>query len=99
MAIAEEGDALSAAGSGGALFSFIIPTFNRAALVQESIRSALDWLDGEADGEIIVVDDCSTDGTPAMLERVFATEMEGGLIRLICMTNNVGVIKAKNRGA
>jgi glycosyltransferase involved in cell wall biosynthesis len=81
------------------LFSFIIPTFNRVALVQESIRSALDWLSGKLDGEIIVVDDCSTDGTSEMLAQVFAAEIKGGLVRPISLSANVGVIKAKNTGA
>jgi glycosyltransferase involved in cell wall biosynthesis len=83
----------------GPLFSFIVPTFNRATLVHQAVRSALDWLRRENDGEIIVVDDCSTDGTPEMLECSFASEIQKGLIRLVALTNNVGAVRAKNAGA
>ncbi len=49
------------------LFSAIIPTYNRAALVGRAIRSAVEQVlpsDGEV--EVIVVDDESTDATPAV---------------------------------
>lgn len=80
------------------LFSFIIPTFNRAALVCESIRSAIAWLDEKGDGEIVVVDDCSTDDTLERLRREFAAEIASGQVRLLPLPRNGGVIKAKNAG-
>src|SRR6266446_10846107 len=46
--------------------SVIIPTYNRASLVMRAVRSALQEID--ADDEIIVVDDGSTDGTEKVLE-------------------------------
>ncbi|MGA2400840.1 MAG: glycosyltransferase [Syntrophobacteraceae bacterium] len=45
------------------MISVIIPTFNRAMLLVEAVRSVLDQKDAPEDLEIIVVDDGSTDNT------------------------------------
>lgn len=45
--------------------SFLIPTFNRADYIAEAIRSITQQMGG--DDEIIVVDDGSSDATPAVL--------------------------------
>jgi glycosyltransferase involved in cell wall biosynthesis len=50
-----------------AVFSAIIPTYNRAAYVAHAIESALDQrLPNDGGVEVIVVDDESTDDTPAV---------------------------------
>ncbi len=49
------------------LFSVIIPAYNRAALIGRTLDSVLAQ-PGEP-AEVIVVDDGSTDGTPAVVER------------------------------
>ena len=68
--------------------SVIIPTYNRAALVQEAIESVL----GQSfdDYEIIVIDDGSTDATGQALER-FASK-----IRYVWQENR-GLSAARNR--
>lgn len=71
--------------------SAIIPTFNRAAKVVAAVRSVLDQTLPEI--ETIVVDDGSTDGTAALLEREF-----GDCIRLLRLPQNRGVSYARNRG-
>lgn len=70
--------------------SVIIPTYNRARLVAESVRSVLDQ--SYRDLEVIVVDDGSTDGTAGELARLF-----GGRIR-VCVQPNGGNAAARNRG-
>ncbi|HEY0583797.1 MAG TPA: glycosyltransferase [Chloroflexota bacterium] len=51
--------------SAGAVFSAIIPTYNRAGFVARAIDSALaQQLPGDGQVEVIVVDDESTDATP-----------------------------------
>ncbi len=47
--------------------SVIIPTYNRALLLQEAVKSVLNQSFG--DFELIVVDDCSTDGTGETMDR------------------------------
>jgi glycosyltransferase involved in cell wall biosynthesis len=50
-----------------ALVSAIIPTYNRADLVGQAIRSALDQCVPDGQVEVIVVDDESTDDTPEVV--------------------------------
>src|SRR5688572_6812621 len=52
---------------GAADCTVIVPTFNRAAFVGETLDSLLaqSW----PPGQIVVVDDGSTDGTPSALDR------------------------------
>lgn len=79
---------LSSKGS-HALFSVIIPTYNRAFIIQEAIESVLQQ---EIDNvEIIVVDDGSTDNTKEVLEPYFKK------IRYIYQENQ-GISGARNTG-
>ncbi|TAL35599.1 MAG: glycosyltransferase [Spirochaetes bacterium] len=71
------------------LFSVVIPTYNRADLTRRAVASVLDQ--DFDDYELILVDDGSTDGTPA-LERAFA----GRLTYL--RRDNGGVSAARNAG-
>lgn len=67
----------------------IIPTYNRAAVVANAIRSAL--AQSPLSTEVIVIDDGSTDDTPAVLESF------GASIRVIRQPNR-GVSAARNVG-
>lgn len=70
--------------------SVIIPTYNRAALVQEAAASVL--AQSCRDFELLVVDDGSTDGTQAALD-TFA-----GKIRVLSLPSRRGVSAARNAG-
>ena len=48
--------------------SVIIPTFNAALLIERTLRSITSQ-NGRHDVEIIIVDDCSTDDTLAVVEK------------------------------
>ncbi len=70
--------------------SVIIPTYNRAALVQEAVAAVLaqtcrDW-------ELLVVDDGSTDGTSNALAGL------GGSLRVLRSPRRRGVSAARNLG-
>src|ERR1700679_2362004 len=72
------------------LVSVIIPVYNGAAFVGETIESALKQTYGNL--EIIVVDDGSTDGTLDILNRYAANDER---VRVIAQANG-GVANARN---
>lgn len=79
----------SGATPGAVSLSLVIPAYNRAGIIHETIDSALGQ--SQPFAEIIVVDDGSTDGTAAVLARY------GERIRLIKVAN-AGVQAARNTG-
>ena len=72
-------------------FSVVIPTYNRAQVVQRAIRSVL--AQDFHDFEVIVVDDASSDDTAAVV-----TGMGDPRIRLLRQATNGGVSRARNDG-
>lgn len=75
-----------------ALLSVVIPTWNRAQLVCDAVKSALAQRVGEV--EVIVVDDASTDATVNRLKAEFGT-----CIRLLRLEHRRGAGGARNAGA
>ncbi|MEM9539097.1 MAG: glycosyltransferase family 2 protein [Cyanobacteria bacterium P01_E01_bin.42] len=79
-------------------FSIVITTYNRLALLQRAIQSALSQT---IPCEIVVVDDCSNDGTQNYLETLCPTLPEGQIIyhrnevnRGHSQSINIGVTRA-----
>ena len=57
--------------------SILIPVYNERTVVERSLAHVLAAPLPEAmERELIVVDDCSTDGTSAILDRLAASEPE-----------------------
>lgn len=73
------------------LFSVVIPTYNCAAYLRQSIESALWQSIAPEKREVIVVDDGSTDETPQLVARF------GSAVRYIRQENR-GVSHARNAG-
>ena len=68
--------------------SILVPVFNERAVVERSLALVLAApLPEDMERELIIVDDCSTDGTSAILERVAASD---GRIRLVRHPVNKG---------
>ena len=74
--------------------SVVIPLYNKEAEVERALRSVIEQ--SLAPREIIVVDDGSTDGSRAIVERIIAKHPDAD-IRLIAQPNG-GVSAARNRG-
>jgi dolichyl-phosphate beta-glucosyltransferase len=68
--------------------SVVIPCFNEARKVEADIRASLDYLSARPYSfELILVDDGSSDGTAAILERAAAS---GPPVRAVCYRPNRG---------
>ena len=74
------------------LVSVIVPAYNAAHTIDETLRSAR--YQTHRNLEILVVDDGSTDGTPSVVARHAALDAR---VRLITQ-DNAGVAAARNRG-
>lgn len=91
------------------LFSIVIASYNSASTLAESLGSALNQ--GGDDFEVVVVDDGSTDGSNALLQRVMevAQAPSGADMDEVCASvirsklrvvrqDNAGTAMARNRG-
>lgn len=73
------------------MISVVIPTYNRAGVIVRSVESVLNQ--SYRDIEVIVVDDCSTDDTKAVLETI-----KDERLRYCCLEKNSGACAARNKG-
>lgn len=76
------------------LVSVVIPVYNRGALIEKTVQSALDQTLAASDVEILIVDDGSTDETYAILQRLYSSH---GQVRPFQIPNG-GVARARNFG-
>lgn len=81
------------------MISVIITTFNRRHIVNYALESALAFLRDAQYAEIILVDDCSSDGTVDSIKDQYQQCIEAGVIKIIELEQNIGVTGAKNAGA
>jgi glycosyltransferase involved in cell wall biosynthesis len=72
--------------------SVVVPTRNRSRMLATTLRSVL-W-QRDVDVEVIVVDEASTDDTPAVLAALADTR-----VRIVRHDTPLGVSTARNRGA
>lgn len=79
--------------------SIVTPTYNRKDVIITSIESSLQLIKVGIAEILIVVDDCSTDGTLALLSSRYQQEIADGLMLLHQLPVNLGVTGAKNAGA
>lgn len=73
--------------------SVLMPVFNSSRYIKESVESVLSQ--SFNDFEFVIVDDGSTDETPAILEEY---ALQDNRIRIIRNEKNMGIVYALNRG-
>jgi GT2 family glycosyltransferase len=76
--------------------SIVIPVHNQAAHTGACLAQLVATLPARFTGEIIVVDDASSDDTPALLARWSATDAR---IRILHNSQNLGFLHTSNHGA
>ncbi len=81
------------------LISIVITSFNRAKIVINSIDSAISFIDELSEGEIIIVDDNSSDNTVEWVTNRYVNYLQNGRVKLVQHSKNLGVTGAKNTGA
>ncbi|MEZ5461182.1 glycosyltransferase family 2 protein [Dokdonella sp.] len=75
------------------LVSVVMPAWNAAAFMSRSVDSVL--AQSRADLELIIVDDCSTDDTAALIGRYAQADAR---VRPMHLASNSGVAAARNTG-
>ena len=75
------------------LLSLVVPAFRVQGYVRQCLESML--ASPEQDIEIIAIDDCSPDGTGAVMDEVAAGDSR---IRVVHLEQNVGLGEARNIG-
>ena len=77
------------------MISIIVPVYNAKSYILETIRMVTSQT--EADWELILVDDCSTDGSREVIKQELEKRCDVR-IRLILQEKNQGAAAARNRG-
>lgn len=73
--------------------SVCIPAYNAASYIRQAVESAL--AQNYSDFEIVVVDNCSTDETASLVERL--SRSSGGRIRYFKNEHNIGLVPNLNK--
>ena len=76
------------------MVSIIVPVYNAANYIENTIRMVTNQT--YKDWELILVDDCSTDGSAKIIQDIIASQKKR--IRLIRKEINVGAANARNAG-
>lgn len=75
------------------LVTVIMPAYNAELYLEEAVQSVLDQT--FTDWELLILEDCATDGTYALAEKLAARDDR---ITLLKNAQNMGVARTRNRG-
>jgi len=75
------------------IVSVVMPAYNAEAFIEEAISSVISQ--SFSDWELLVIDDCSTDGTKELVSSISKTDSR---VHLFANENNMGAAKSRNRG-
>ena len=97
---AEPSDSTEATPRGGSGVSVVVPSYNHARFVAQTLRSV--FKQTHAPAELLVIDDGSTDDSPRRIERAlrdcpFPCELVARPNRGLCATLNEGLARSRGR--
>ena len=75
------------------LVSVIMPAYNAAPFIEEAINSVISQT--VKDWELLVIDDCSTDNTREIVEKIITYDSR---VKLLANEKNMGAAGSRNRG-
>lgn len=78
------------------LVSIIIPVYNVAEYVEKSLLSAINQTYSQL--EIIIVDDCGTDNSMALIGQLLENNLRAEIVKIISHSKNRGLSAARNTG-
>jgi GT2 family glycosyltransferase len=76
--------------------SAVVVNYNGSAFIKQALLPLFDQDMGEV--EVILVDNCSTDGSVGMVEARFEAEIPDGLLRIVRLDSNLGFARGANLG-
>jgi glycosyltransferase involved in cell wall biosynthesis len=79
------------------MISIITPTYNRKNIIDISILYSLKLV-SKINGEVIVIDDCSIDGTSEYLKKKYRKWIVSKKLKIYKLSENLGMIAARNYG-
>ena len=77
-------------------FSIIMPTYNRASIIMESISSILEQ--SFKDFELIIIDDGSVDNTQQLIMEKMSSQIKKRIVKFYRLEKNTGASHARNIG-
>ncbi len=78
--------------------SVVVPILNGARFIGDNTRSLLAYLESRGDGELVIVDDGSTDGTASVVREALAQSKSSVSCRLLTNEHNRGKGYSVRRG-
>ena len=97
MTVLQSEPAVTDSGTSAGTFSFIVPAYNEAAVLEETVTRIADRLQGEPGSEVLIVENGSTDRTWSVAQEL--ARRDWGEVRVRALQSEQGLAQAYRAGA